>query len=109
MREDPKRRAAIAEQQGRFFAMNTAASLTSHIDDHVKDSQILSMEALADIVWCYPALGVRPPPQACVKPAITSDATQWVMVACNASTALKAGHIAYLRNMSCIPLVLLSS
>ncbi len=38
--------------------MNTAASLTSHID-HVKDSQILSMEALADIVWCYPALEVR--------------------------------------------------
>ncbi len=58
MREDPKWRAAIAEQQGRFFAMNTAASLTSHID-HVKDSQILSMEALADIVWCYPALEVR--------------------------------------------------
>ena len=91
MRKDLKWRAAIAEQQGRFFAMNTAASLSSHMD-HVKDSQILPMEALADIVWCYPALGVRhPPPQACLKPAITSDATQWVMAACNASTALKAG------------------
>jgi len=58
MREDLKWRAAIAEQQGRFFAMNTAASLTSHIE-YIKDSQILSMEALTDIVWCYPASGVR--------------------------------------------------
>ena len=70
MREDPKWQAAIAEQQGRFFAMgvDTAASLTSHLD-YVKDCQILSREAVADIVWCYPALGVRhaPPPQAWVK------------------------------------------
>ncbi len=58
MREDPKWRAAIVEQQGRFFAMDTAASLSSHIV-YIKDSQILSVEALADIVWCYPALRVR--------------------------------------------------
>ena len=62
MHKDPKWRAAIAEQQGRFFAMNTAASLTIYIDQ-VKDRQILSMEALADIVWCYPALGVRHLPE----------------------------------------------
>ena len=58
MREDPKWRAAIAEQQGRFFVMGIALSLTSHIE-YVKDSQIISMEALADIVWCYPALRMR--------------------------------------------------
>lgn len=58
IRKDPKWQAAIAEQQDRFFAMDTAASLTSHID-YIKDCQILSVEALADIVWCYPALGVR--------------------------------------------------
>jgi len=58
MREDPKWRAAIAEQQGRFFALDTAASLTSHIV-YMKDNQMLSVEALADIVWCYPALTVR--------------------------------------------------
>ncbi len=38
--------------------MGIALSLTSHIE-YVKDSQIISMEALADIVWCYPALRVR--------------------------------------------------
>ncbi len=58
MREDPKWRAAMAEQQDRFFAMDTAAGLSSHIV-YIKENQILSVEALADIVWCYPALRVR--------------------------------------------------
>jgi len=61
MREDHKWRAAIAGQQACFFAvgvgMNTAASLTYHIN-YIKDCQILSVEALADIVWCF-ASGVR--------------------------------------------------
>ena len=58
MCEDLKWRAAIAEQQGCFFAENTADSLTLYID-YFKYSQILSTEGLSDIVWCYPALGVR--------------------------------------------------
>lgn len=73
MRKDLKWQTAIAEQQGRFFAMGvgTAASFTVHIS-YVKDSQILSVEALADIVWCYPALGVRHlPKHDCMKPAIS--------------------------------------
>ncbi len=58
MREDPKWRAAIAEQQGHFFAKATAASLTYDIN-YLKNRQILSIEAVNDIVWRYPALGVR--------------------------------------------------
>ncbi len=57
MREDPKWRAAIAEQQGRFFDGDIAASLTSHIN-YVEGNGIVPAQALADIVWCYPSLRV---------------------------------------------------
>ncbi|KAL0056322.1 hypothetical protein WJX82_010026 [Trebouxia sp. C0006] len=58
IREDPKWRAAIAEQQGRFFALDTAASLRSHID-YVKGNSIIPAQALPDIVWCFPSLKGR--------------------------------------------------
>lgn len=57
MREEPKWGAAIAEQQGRFFVSDVAASLTSHID-YVKGNGIIPAQALPDIVWYFPSLKV---------------------------------------------------